>query len=132
MTKQNIRRRFHDSKGQALVEFALVLPLLAGLLFGILQFGLIFNNYVDLTDAVRAGARKAAVSRQTDDPAGPVGVTKQAVVNSAGDITLDPSKDIDVVSDWQPGDDVTVTAVYHFRVFGVPFDLHSKTTERVE
>ena len=73
-------------RGQTLVEFALVLPLLALLLFGVIQFGIVFNNYIDLTDAVRAGARKAAVSRQTTDPSGPVGVTKTAPTR------VDPAK----------------------------------------
>ena len=118
-----------------MVEFALVLPLLALLLFGVIQFGIVFNNYIDLTDAVRAGARKAAVSRQVD-PASRDGVVKQAVVNSAGDITVDPNK-ITVTSTWQPGDDVTVQAAYPYSInlFGVVVasgDFHSKTTERVE
>jgi Flp pilus assembly protein TadG len=112
------------------------LPLLSLILFGIIQFGIVFNNYIDLTDAVRAGARKATVSRQTGDPAGPEGVTKAAVINSAGDITIDPNK-ITVTSDWQPGHDVTVQAAYPYSIdlFGVVLasgDLHSKTTERVE
>jgi Flp pilus assembly protein TadG len=129
-------RRFRNERGQALVEFALVLPLLSLILFGIIQFGIVFNNYIDLTDAVRAGARKATVSRQTGDPAGPEGVTKAAVINSAGDITIDPNK-ITVTSDWQPGHDVTVQAAYPYSIdlFGVVLasgDLHSKTTERVE
>jgi Flp pilus assembly protein TadG len=130
-----------DQKGQTMVEFALVLPLLALLLFGVIQFGVVFNNYIDLTDATRAGARKAAVSRQTLDPAGPAGVTRQAVINSAGDITLDPAK-VTVTSTgpgggWTPGDDVTVQAAYPYTIslFGLVVasgDLHSKTTERVE
>lgn len=124
-------------QGQTLVEFALVLPLLALLLFGVIQFGIVFNNYIDLTDAVRAGARKAAVSRQTTDPSGPVGVTKAAVVASAGDISLNPNN-ITVTSDWQPGDDVTVQATYPYSInlFGVVTvasgTLTSRTTERVE
>jgi Flp pilus assembly protein TadG len=130
----NVRR---NERGQTLVEFALVLPLLAILLFGIIQFGIVYNNYIDLTDAVRAGARKAAVSRQTTDPSGPVGVTKSAVVNSAGDIKIDPAS-ITVTSDWQPGDDVTVQATYPYSInlLGVitvvSGTLTSKTTERVE
>lgn len=136
MTAATSHRRSRDERGQTLVEFALVLPLLALLLFGIIQFGIVFNNYIDLTDAVRAGARKAAVSRQTTDPSGPVGVTKAAVVNSAGDIAVDPAK-ITVTSDWQPGHDVTVEAAFPYKLdlFGYVFasgDLHSKTTERVE
>jgi len=133
MTAATSHRRSRDERGQTLVEFALVLPLLALLLFGIIQFGIVFNNYIDLTDAVRAGARKAAVSRQASDP---VGTTKTAVVNSAGDIAVDPAK-ITVTSDWQPGHDVTVEAAFPYKLdlFGYVFasgDLHSKTTERVE
>ena len=47
--------------GQSLTEFALALPILALLLFAVIQFGIAFNNYVTLTDATRAGARKAAL-----------------------------------------------------------------------
>ena len=38
------------------MEFALVLPVLLVLVTAILQFGLLFNNYITLTDAVRSGA----------------------------------------------------------------------------
>ena len=54
---------FRAQNGQTMTEFALVLPLLALLLFGVIQFGIAFNNYITLTDAVRAGARKGAVAR---------------------------------------------------------------------
>ena len=116
-----------------MVEFALVLPVLTLILFGIIQFGIVFNNYIDLTDAVRAGARKAAVSGRAVNP---TAVATQAVVNSAGDITIDPSK-VTVTSTWQPGDDVSVQAAYPYSInlFGLVVasgDLHSKTIERVE
>lgn len=129
-------RNLRSSDGQTMVEFALVLPLLAMLLFGVIQFGILFNNYLDLTDATRAGARKAAVSRNTSDPSGPTGVATQAVIDSAGDITL-KSTDVTITSTWQPGDDVTVQAAYPYKIdlFGFVFasgNLHSKTTERVE
>jgi Flp pilus assembly protein TadG len=116
-----------------MAEFALVFPILLVVLFAIVQFGIIFNRYLDLTDAVRAGARKAAVSRQTSDP---VGVTKQAVIASAGDIAINPA-DIQVTSDWQPGDDVTVHATFPssinlgFLTISIP-TLSSTTKERVE
>ena len=54
--------------GQAMVEFAIVLPVLLVLVFGIIQFGIVFNHYLTLTDAVRAGARQAAVSRTLPEP----------------------------------------------------------------
>jgi hypothetical protein len=49
-----------DERGQNLVEFALLLPILLILLMGIMQFGLIFNAYVTLNNAVREGARQAS------------------------------------------------------------------------
>ncbi|HEY8644492.1 MAG TPA: TadE family protein, partial [Gaiellaceae bacterium] len=56
-----------NEDGQAAAEMALVLPVLAAILLAIAQFGIAFNNYITLTDATRAGARKAAVSRFVGD-----------------------------------------------------------------
>ncbi len=118
-----------------MAEFALVLPLLAVLLFGVIQFGIAFNNYLAVTDAVRAGARKAAVSRHQADP---VGVTKQAVLAAAAD--LDTSKlDVAVTATpgWQTGADAKVTASYPYSIslVGVVVKsgrVASTTTERIE
>lgn len=49
--------------GASAVEFALVLPMLVLLLFGIIEFGLAFNARVTLTHAAREGARLASVGR---------------------------------------------------------------------
>ncbi|MGB2875330.1 MAG: TadE family protein [Gaiellaceae bacterium] len=117
-----------------MTEFALALPILALLLFAIIQFGIVFNNYVTLTDATRAGARKAAVSRQSSDP---VGDTKTAVVNSAKDLKGFSSGYVTVSSTWQPSTDVSVTAKYEYKIslLGMVVKsgwLTSTTTERVE
>jgi hypothetical protein len=54
----------HDSEaGVALVEFALVLPLLMLLLLGMLDFGKAFNYWIDETHLAHTGARWAAVDR---------------------------------------------------------------------
>ena len=76
-----------NERGQAMTEFALVLPVLALMLFAVIQFGIAFNNYITVTDAVRAGARKAAVSRGTADPARTVEAAVRA--SAAG---LDPNQ----------------------------------------
>ena len=55
-------------QGQTVTEFALVLPLLALLLFGVIQFGIVFHQYVTLTDAVRTGGRQGAVARDLPNP----------------------------------------------------------------
>jgi Flp pilus assembly protein TadG len=50
-----------DEGGAAAVEFALLLPLIVLLLFGIIEFGLAFNTRIQATNAAREGARMAVV-----------------------------------------------------------------------
>jgi len=122
-----------SQKGQSLTEFALALPILVLLLFAVIQFGITFNNYVTLTDATRAGARKAAVGRRLTNPQSTV---IQAVRNSATDL-VQSKLNVTVTSTWQPGADVSVTATYPYsiKLLGLPLksgSLKSTTTERVE
>lgn len=49
--------------GAALVEFALVLPVLLVLLLGMLDFGKAFNYWIDQTHLANEGARWAAVNK---------------------------------------------------------------------
>jgi Flp pilus assembly protein TadG len=129
----NRRIQLRSQQGQSLTEFALALPILVLLLFAVIQFGITFNNYVTLTDATRAGARKAAVARQLNNPQSAV---IQAVRSSATD--LDQSKlNITVASTFRPGADASVTATYPYsiKLLGLPLksgSLSSTTTERVE
>ena len=120
-------------EGQALVEFTLVLPVFVVLVLAIAQFGVAFHHYLVLTDAVRAGARKAAVSRQESDPAG---VASDQVRSSASDLDL-TKLSVNVSSDWQAAHDVTVSASYPYQInlLGLVVasgQLKSSTTERVE
>jgi len=58
-----------DERGQALLEFAYLLPILLVLLLGMIAFGITMNNYLEMTNGVTAGAQAIAVSRgQTLDP----------------------------------------------------------------
>jgi Flp pilus assembly protein TadG len=122
-----------SQKGQSLTEFALALPILVLLLFAVIQFGIVFNNYVTLTDATRAGARKAAVARQLTNP-------QSAVISAVRSSAIDLNQSdlsVTVNSTFQPGADVTVTATYPYsiRLLGLPVKsgrLSSTTTERVE
>ncbi len=62
-------RQGTGEEGQALLEFAVSLPILLVVVTGILAFGLVLNNYVMLTNATDNGARALAISRgQTTDP----------------------------------------------------------------
>jgi len=132
-------RKFQRNResGQTMVEFALILPTLAILLFGIIQFGIAFNNYLAVTDAVRAGARQAAVARHL--PAGDREASVRSRVLAMAD-NLDTSKlsvSVSVSPGWEHGADVTVTATYPYDInllgkVVASGDLESSTTERVE
>jgi hypothetical protein len=52
--------RQHGEQGAALVEFALILPLVLMLAFGMVTAGLTYNHKIDLTHAAREGARYGA------------------------------------------------------------------------
>lgn len=64
---------------------AIALPVLLLLLIGIIQFGLLLNKYITLTDAARAGARELAIQRGDDDPCDPA--IQQALI-AGSDIGL--------------------------------------------
>ncbi|WP_081072002.1 TadE/TadG family type IV pilus assembly protein [Burkholderia cepacia] len=55
------RRHWKKQQGVAAVEFALVLPLLLLILFGIIEFGLIMFDQAVITNASREGARAGIV-----------------------------------------------------------------------
>jgi Flp pilus assembly protein TadG len=130
------RRRINirNERGQTMVEFALVVPILCVVIFGILQFGALYNDYVTLTDSTRVGARKAATSRHSLTPEADA---EAAARNSAAGLDAD---DLDIAvnaTSWEHGESVTVTATYPYEVDLLGFvvasgDLTSETTERVE
>lgn len=55
------RANLKNKRGQAMVEFALVLPILLLLLLGIMEFGLVFHEYLVVTHAAREGSRVATL-----------------------------------------------------------------------
>lgn len=129
------RTSLRSEGGQALAEFALVLPILTVLLFGIVQFGIAFTNSLAVTDATRAGVRAATVARTAPDPAGEaVRAVRQSAPNL--DQTL-LTVSVTAPSGWRRGAPVTVATSYPFRIslFGAAVRtgrLQSQTTGRIE
>jgi Flp pilus assembly protein TadG len=106
------------------------LPLIAGLILLIVQFGVTYNHYVTLTDATRAGARMAVVTRDTAK-------TTQAVRDSADALTGDLQISVSPDPPGGVGTQVSVTASYPYSIslLGVTLKsgrLTSSTKERVE
>jgi len=58
-----LRRLRREEHGVALVEFALVAPLLLVILFAMLDFGRTFNYWIDATHLANEGARWAVVNK---------------------------------------------------------------------
>ena len=112
-----------------MVEFALVLPVLVALLIATVEFGVVFKDWINVTDAARVAARAAVVARFTPqrDPC----VAAQAAVDAqGGGLTL--------ASCSPSGGFVTVTVEHPWSVSVplLPFSdggqLTSVVTERLE
>ena len=102
-----------SERGASAVEFALILPILVMLVFGIFEFAIAFNNYITITHAAREGARRAAVDLFNPD-------LKDYIKDMAIPLVLtDDDIAIGVESDEDPpliGDPVWVEITYNFGI----------------
>ncbi len=102
-------RNLKINKGQSLVEFTLMLPVLLMMLSGLVEFGFLLNSYMDVIDAAREAARFAA----NDDPTvgSPSDLTpnfwNRAWTNSRGSLFTASDGRID----WTPTDAFDCTGV---------------------
>jgi Flp pilus assembly protein TadG len=60
------RARRSSSHGQAMAEFALILPIALLILFGIIQFGFLFASQIGMVNALRETVRYASTSAVSD------------------------------------------------------------------
>ena len=116
---KGIRNRFSREEGVAAVEFALILPVLALLLFGILEFGRVWSQYQLYQGAAREGARCAAVAVDSDcdiqesidqasepfDPSNPADVS---IVDGPGGACTPDTVGQDVQVSWEQELQVTI------------------------
>jgi hypothetical protein len=109
MGVKHARRR---ERGMAMVELAILLPLLLTILFAVMEFGIAFQRWQVVSNAAREGARIAAVRTASCDTAA-VTATVTRYVQAAGiepaDIQLE--QNVCVPS----GEVVTVGVTYPFR-----------------
>ncbi len=130
-----MRRGFSShNRGQALLEFALILPLLLLLLLGIAEFAMAVLAYNTLADAVRQGARYGithpadtaaieAVARDATDWLDQDALTFTIVLNSTADM-------LSVTADY---DLHLITSVIIEAVGGNPtLHLRAVSTMRIE
>ena len=77
--------RYKDDSGAALVEFALILPVFALMLFAMIQFGLAFAGWSQLRNSVQTAARSVAMGDPAPDNEGCADIlppTSNGAVNS--------------------------------------------------
>ena len=104
------RCNLRDDTGQALVEFALVMPLLLILVVGVIEFGRGWNAYQVITDAAREGARRVAVTRADAAAVTPV------VHNALRSASFDPALSrVTVLPGAGTGAPSSVTVDYRYR-----------------
>jgi Flp pilus assembly protein TadG len=146
-----LRGFLRDRAGSPAVEFALISPLLFALMLGIVQVGIVFNNYVELIDGVRAGSRNLAISRSsavtTPYTTSTAAVTSSAMNLTAASITITLKVNgVACASDsacttalsTAAGDPAEVLATYpcNLTIMGVNYSpsctLSSQSTERIE
>jgi Flp pilus assembly protein TadG len=84
-----IRSRRHDSRGQALVEFALVVPIFVLVLLGLFDMGRAVLYYSTISNASREAVRLAIVDQDTAD-------VRQAAISSASAVMRVSTTDITV------------------------------------
>lgn len=119
-----LRRFLGTSKGQGLVEFAMVLPLLIFLFFGIFEFGRFYFARLTMQHAVAEAARFAVTGNVLPDTLGNPMSRAQSIVRvitgSAGELDVDVDRvTIDPADAGGPGDVVRISASFTFR-FIVP------------
>ncbi|GAA4283038.1 hypothetical protein GCM10022261_05690 [Brevibacterium daeguense] len=122
----------HNDRGAAAVEFALVLPLLILLVFGIAEFGRAYHIQTTLSNAARDGVRvmalqndPAAATTTAQQSASPLGLT-------ASQISVNPTSCAATAT--TPAGTATVTITYRMDfltgLFGAELDLTGKGTMR--
>ena len=90
------RLRSKDESGVAALEMALVLPALITLLAGIVDFGLVFNNFMAIRQGIGAGVRQGVVAQAGTSSSCPLSgvsgaptATKELMCLTKGMIGLD-------------------------------------------
>jgi Flp pilus assembly protein TadG len=124
-TTLRTRRLGRDEQGQALVEFALILPIILLLVVGMLEFARAWNLHQVMTDAAREAARRAVLA-DTKSPSGQTqDSVKAAMWNRLAQFGYDPSQatmTITPLANWKAtGENIQVNLMCPYRFWVVPW-----------
>lgn len=120
---------FKKENGQAIVEFAIVLPLLLLIICAIIDFGWLFYNQLSLENCAREGVRYAAVNAGNSDCV----TLTQAKINAVSVNSIKDSLNVSVVfsSPQTPCDgDITVSVATKIRVLTPVLGIFSENQQK--
>lgn len=104
------QRRSHSEGGATAVEFVLILPVLAIIVFGIIGFGSAFMQMQTIRGALREGGRAAATGASADEVQDHAYQSALGAIDSAGNVSVNPNTGGDPVCHAQNiGEDTTVS-----------------------
>lgn len=109
---RRIPARTHDQAGAAAVEFALVSSVLMLIVFGVLQYGLYFNDSLNVRQGVREAARMAVVkSYSCGDDAAQWAAFECTVEEQVRALTGQTHVNVSAPEGWTKGSPLIVCAV---------------------
>jgi Flp pilus assembly protein TadG len=129
MDRNTDMRSLRSERGSVAVEFALILPILVALLFGIVEFGRAYNAQISVTAAAREGARVMSIQKN-------VATTQDAVIAASPSLNPQLTNGQIVITpvSCTAGTNTTVTVTYHLNfmtgLFGKGVDLTGKGVMR--
>ena len=102
-----LKKLCKSSSGQALVEFALILPLFILLIAGVIEISKIGYSYVTLNNAVRSGTRVASIGGLDDDITNTIATSSPNLDIALLNISITPNE-----SERRSGSQVLVVVSY--------------------
>ena len=90
---RQLNYRLHRCRGAAIVEFALVVPVILAILLAILESGWMTKNYLAVANSAREGARSASLGKTTTEIRTRIKNTAKPTNVTDGNITLQYSTD---------------------------------------
>jgi Flp pilus assembly protein TadG len=124
-----------NQRGQALVEFAIILPLLLLIIMSIIEFGLMLNSYLTVRNVSREGARAGIVGSTNAEIENTIISTSPNLEECKLTINITPPE-----GSRKSGDTLTVKLTYKYKLIvpiissllGNEINLKAQTSMRIE
>ena len=124
-----------NQKGQALVEFAIILPIIMLLIMGIFQFGMMLNAYITIENASREGARAGIIGSSDAEIETLIISTSPSLEPERLTVTITPDETRRIA-----GNTLTVKVTYDYKLtvpiisnlFNKVIVLNGQTSMRIE